>query len=255
MLKKDGERLLANADAKNLQVAEEKGHEKCRRALQEVADTLDAAEDYRPLLDRAYEIGYEPSWDGGVSFDFKDAPFGIVIGGMPVASLTDVENALSDEEAVKQGYLDEAALALPELEEYRVADTEEGQDGAVQIQPTSASWHQTYPGGGLVEGMHYRWYSNANSHVYGFGVLGGRVVSSRPVFRHILIRRFNYRLSQNNILTAYETRARSRYTLANSGTEYSRFRTSRTSYYQWHSFSQSVVGRAAEMWRSDWRVL
>lgn len=75
------------------------------------------------------------------------------------------------------------------------------------------------------------------------------------MFRIIQIRRYNYRLSPSGILNTYETRARSRYILASGGTHYSNFRQANTSYYQAHTFNQSVVGVAAEMWRSTWRVL
>lgn len=255
MLKNEGDTLLKEATERNLKTAESIGFEKSRKALQEIADTLEEADNYQPLLDRAYEIGYKPSWDGTVDFALKDSPLGVILEGIPTESLTDVTQALSDEEAVQEGYLDESALVLPDnVDEYDIHEINGGADDrADSVAPTS-SWLQTTPGGGIPQ-VHYRWVNNAGNVVRGWAVLGGRPTTDRPVFRHIYIRRYNYRLNSSGILTAYESRARSRYILADGGTHYSQFRQATTAGYQIHTFNQSVTGVAAEMWRSSWRVL
>lgn len=253
MLKHEGNVLLDESEELTLKVTESVGAEKCRRALQEVADDMEEAEDYRPLLDRAYEIGYRPSWDGTVDFCPKGQALGLVLGGMPQASIIDVDSAMSDEEAVRQGYLDEAALIMPkDSEEYEAENVDLESDGS--IQPMSSAWVQYAPGGGLTEGLHYRWYNFYHNHIYGWSVLGGRPHSASSVLRHIYIRRYNYRLNTSNILNAYELRARTRY-LSGGSSYYSNFRFGRFAGYQVHSFNSGVVGRAAEMWRSTWRTV
>lgn len=179
MLKLEGDTLLRETANRNLKIAENVGFEKSRKALQDVADRLkEGADDYQPLLDRAYEIGYQPSWDGTVNFALKNSPVGVVLEGVPNESVIDVTQALSDQEAVRQGYLDSSAVSLPEsVEEYDIQDIIGGaSDGSDSVTPNNA-WVQTAPGGGVTDGPHYRWLNNG-------GVFGAEMEHIRGQANH-----------------------------------------------------------------------
>ncbi|NDK31276.1 hypothetical protein [Nesterenkonia haasae] len=60
-------------DNQNRQLIRSMGVGKVARAPQEVADTLDGAHNLRSALDRAYEIGLQPAWDGSVNFELGSA--------------------------------------------------------------------------------------------------------------------------------------------------------------------------------------
>lgn len=85
------------------------GHTKVRRALQEVASKLDPAEDYRPLFDRAYELGFRPAWDGTVELNLP-----LSIGGTEgeVYAIIDIDEALNEDEALALGHIDIATYQL-----------------------------------------------------------------------------------------------------------------------------------------------
>ena len=56
-----------NAEQEAQRILEEVGYHKVRQSLTEVASQLDPNASYRPLLDRAYELGFRAQWDGGVA--------------------------------------------------------------------------------------------------------------------------------------------------------------------------------------------
>ena len=92
-----------NAEQEAQRILEEVGHHKVRRALTEVASRLDPEESYRPLLDRAYELGFRAQWDGGVALNTP-----VQIGNAPgdVYEVIDVDQALTDDEALALGHID-----------------------------------------------------------------------------------------------------------------------------------------------------
>ncbi|MBO0596603.1 hypothetical protein I2485_06900 [Nesterenkonia sp. E16_7] len=83
------------------------GHNKVLRALTEVADKLTEGEGCRALVDRAYEVGYRPEWDGVI-----DLNTAVNIGGVPVHGLIDTQVALDEEAATALGYLDPETYEL-----------------------------------------------------------------------------------------------------------------------------------------------
>ncbi|MDZ5077855.1 hypothetical protein [Nesterenkonia sp. HG001] len=91
----------------NRAIIESSAREKILRALSEVAEKLDPQDDWRPLLDRAYELGYRPDWDGSVDFNT-----GVLVGGSPIHTIIDVEEALNEDDALALGHIDLATYEL-----------------------------------------------------------------------------------------------------------------------------------------------
>lgn len=85
---------------------EKLGQQKIEKALNEVASGLTAAtEDLRPLLDRAYEIGFEADESGLVTLDS-----GLVLGdGTPIGDIIDVGSGGPALEGEPVGLLDDEA--------------------------------------------------------------------------------------------------------------------------------------------------
>lgn len=150
------DREVSDIDAQNRKLVERIGEGKARNALQEVADTLDLSGSFRPLLDRAYEMGFKPARDGSVDFclGYDDPALSLDIGGDKVATLTDTSLALDVEEAKAQGYVDDAELLA---------------DGGIGVASNRWSYTQNIEG---PFGIHYRWRAPDNEILIGWDVLG-----------------------------------------------------------------------------------
>ncbi|MCT1607144.1 hypothetical protein M3B43_07355 [Nesterenkonia massiliensis] len=76
----------------NRKVIEKVGLIKTRRALEEVCAKTDPQEDYRAVLDRAYELGFVANNDGSVDF-----PDPVIIGDTAFDYIIDVDNITNPE--------------------------------------------------------------------------------------------------------------------------------------------------------------
>lgn len=132
---------MSTAEQESRKVLDEVGHTKVRRALAEVASKLDPAGDYRPLLDRAYELGFKPDWDGAVEFN---AP--VLIGDDPseVHSIIDVEKALNEDEALALGHID--------LETYQLGKRISGQAEPEEVEEEAEPEFST-----MIQQFNYGW--------------------------------------------------------------------------------------------------
>lgn len=120
----------------NSAVREDIGREKVDRALAEVAGKLNPEDDFRPLLDRAHEIGLHHDWDGTI-----ELPEGLLIGGERIDAIVDLHAALNEDEAFSAGHIDQATYDLGKRISTQVDRAEPAEDTGAEFGVMSTTWN------------------------------------------------------------------------------------------------------------------
>lgn len=207
--------------SKNELVFDRIGKDKALKALDEVAVRLGGEDDYRPVFDRAYEMGLEADWDGTI-----ELPNPIEIDGCLTHGLIDTLSALDAESAVKLGYLDAGDLEV---------DLGGDSDPGMGIQPASTSQTLSYGWGSVNSGAHF------DVRIFA----GSTTSRTHNVTPARSIRRVGVRHGNSS------TGGRTRYRRTSAGSLiWSRWRHGNgSSYIRWFSFDINVLASTAQTGR------